>query len=544
LTIFEHPAPNKRALQISSRILLVWSLFFVLFLVISTLYLFTSQHALLRQIAAGNVSNMAEGYVADLGTMRVSGKIENHEFARHKILAIDGVVAARILRGTFINKSSRSGNSTNTARDKLDLQALQGKQIRQFTNGPDGEILTLIQPLRASTDSHGINCINCHKAPEGEILGAIRIDYSLSAVNTLLRHNIWQSLAINVVLLVISLLILSWILRKFVVRPLRVITTTINRYEAESHSGGHLNLSQGNELGKLGLAIDNLLGKFSYLLEQLRTTAHQLVDTSEQMKLETTQHICAAKTQQLETDKTASDMLAFHQTTASIAEHAVKTADSSGQNNKLADSGQDQVSNTEQQIRRLAAEISAASIAIEKIEQENKSIGEIVSVIANIAEQINLLTLNAAIEAARAGEHGRGFAIVANEIHALANRTQESTKKIQTITLGFQQQSTTAAQAMDRSNQCAKASIGSAELAAQLLKQITQAISQTSEMSQLVATATQQQVAVSAQLHDDVQHIKQATDQTVAQAQVTAKSGDQLAALLNQLQQLIKEFKT
>jgi methyl-accepting chemotaxis protein len=226
-----------------------------------------------------------------------------------------------------------------------------------------------------------------------------------------------------------------------------------------------------------------------------------------------------------------------------VARNASSAADEAHTADLEAQQGKQVVSETTQAISSLANEVDNASTVIQKLESDSESISSILDVIRGIAEQTNLLALNAAIEAARAGEQGRGFAVVADEVRSLANRTQESTQEIQKMIEKLQSGASDAVEVMVKGRDWANTSVEKAEQAASALERITKAVDVINSMNTQIATAAEEQSAVAQEIDRNVTNIHQVSNQTADGATQTAGASDELARLATDLQQLVSHFK-
>jgi methyl-accepting chemotaxis protein len=237
-------------------------------------------------------------------------------------------------------------------------------------------------------------------------------------------------------------------------------------------------------------------------------------------------------------------MTEMEQTAANVAQNALQAANSTQEADKQAIEGSSVVNNAVNTINALANEVTEASEVIQKLEEDSEGIGRVVEVITNIAEQTNLLALNAAIEAARAGEQGRGFAVVADEVRTLATRTHEATQEIQSMIESLQHQSRGAAAVMNRSREKAETSVSEAARAGAVLEEITVAVGTITEMNNQISVAANEQSAVSAEMSKNVVSINEVSDQTADNSELIAKASDVLSDLAGNLQGLVNQFKT
>jgi len=192
----------------------------------------------------------------------------------------------------------------------------------------------------------------------------------------------------------------------------------------------------------------------------------------------------------------------------------------------------------------LASEVENAADVIDKLRQDSENIGTVLDVIKGIAEQTNLLALNAAIEAARAGEQGRGFAVVADEVRTLASRTQESTQEIQEMIERLQSRSSDAVNVMEQGRSRAEKTVDQAAMAGDSLDAITNSVASINEMNTLIAAASEEQSSVSEEINRNVVNINSLADDSVQGAQQTTSESEALAALAQRLQDLVSQFKT
>jgi methyl-accepting chemotaxis protein len=230
-------------------------------------------------------------------------------------------------------------------------------------------------------------------------------------------------------------------------------------------------------------------------------------------------------------------------TVQEISRNTTHTADAAGRADEEVTKGQKVVNETISAIEQLAAEVVNGVDAINRLKAESQTIGSVLDVIRGIAEQTNLLALNAAIEAARAGEQGRGFAVVADEVRTLASRTAESTNEIQKMIEQLQAGASTAASVMQNGKQRAQATTEYAESAGRSLQDIRKVVSTIHDMTAQIATAAEEQSVVSEEINRNIHAINQAADRSVSISAEANNTGEQLSRQSEQLSSLVGRFR-
>ncbi len=530
--------------SVSLKIDLALGGLFLLILLVSSLYLYSSQTTMVEQLVEDQTKNMADSYFDSINTLMLTGGMANREIPRQKLISKEEVLDARIIRGDGIKKYFGDGDENAQPKDDLDRKALGGELIHLLKETEDGRVLTIIEPMKALKDYRGTNCLLCHVVPEGEVLGAVRIDYSLKKLDATINRDLMTNILINMSLLIIGLLFISFAMKKLVTRPLKKITDTIQTIDQESNLKLRVNIKSRDELGEVATAINHMMETFDQMIAKVVSSILRLSNQSQHLASITEQSIQGAQRQQEETQLVATAMTEMEQTSATVADHAANTALSTQEADKQAAAGEDVVKKTIDSITQLASNVSNASEEINHLEVESENIGRVVDVITNIAEQTNLLALNAAIEAARAGEQGRGFAVVADEVRTLATRTHKATQEIQSMIENLQSRARQTANVIRSSSETAEASVADATLAGNALYEITYAVGNIKNMNDQIASAAGEQRSVSEEMSRNVVSINNVATDTVEISQKIAQASDELADLAQNLEQIIRRFKT
>jgi len=348
----------------------------------------------------------------------------------------------------------------------------------------------------------------------------------------------------GVIALVVGLFV-AFLIGRTIANPIKSAVNAMNDIaEGDGDLTQRLDESGKDEVAQMGAAFNRFSEKVRLMVLQVSGSTSQLAAAAEEMSMITNETNQGVQKQQAETEMVATAMNEMTATVQEVARHATEASSAAQSADNEALNGKAVVQQTVSTINTLANEIEEATGVIFKLESDSDNIGTVLDVIRGIAEQTNLLALNAAIEAARAGEQGRGFAVVADEVRTLASRTQESTQEIQTMIESLQQGSRNAVKAMESSQNQSQQSVEQAQKAQGSLDAITEAVTTISNMNIQIASAAQEQSSVSEEINQNIVNISHVVEQTAEGAQQTLTASNELANLANELQNLVGQFKT
>lgn len=352
------------------------------------------------------------------------------------------------------------------------------------------------------------------------------------------------SLLLAFVVTIIILIVIVLLVAKMIVKPVNETREALEQIAAgDGDLTQRLSEDRYDEFGDLARSFNAFVGGVHSLVKQVAEAAIQLGAAAEELAVSSREANDQVQQQRHETDQVATAMTEMATTVNQVAENAANAAQAADQSSRFAQEGEAVVTNTTNEVLILAKEVQTAVNVIGKLQQDADSIGKVLEVIRSIAEQTNLLALNAAIEAARAGEHGRGFAVVADEVRTLATRTQSSTEEIRDIIEKLQMASKEASQVMDGGYRKASEVVQWAEEASEKLRDITKGIFTINDMNIQIATATEQQSIVADDVNQTLNRISSGVEQLSNGSTHIAAASDELARLATDLQNRVGRFK-
>ncbi len=407
--------------------------------------------------------------------------------------------------------------------------------IPAVKQGNRQEVNVIISEMKPLYDSHRRAMQDANKLLEQKLDAEARLGES--TVQSRLMTLVSIASAVTILVSILGYLIAGGILR-----PLKR-TVEVLQGLAEGDLTQHLNVESNDEVGAMGNALNKAISGLSETIESLAASAEHVASASEEISSTATQSSRAAMTQKDQTAQVATAMQEMSTTVAQVSEHATRAAKGAQHAGETARSGGAIVGETVNVIQNLATSSRNTSAKIQELGKSSNQIGQIIGVIDDIADQTNLLALNAAIEAARAGEQGRGFAVVADEVRKLAERTTHATKEIAQMIKNIQEETRRAVEAMESGTASVECGVESATKAGAALQQIIDSSEQVDQMISQIATAAIQQSSATQQINANMEQIAKLVEESAMGAEQSAKACTSLSDLALDLQRIVSRFK-
>ncbi|KAE9626203.1 methyl-accepting chemotaxis protein [Aeromonas veronii] len=346
-------------------------------------------------------------------------------------------------------------------------------------------------------------------------------------------------------LTLLFVVIVAWLLIRQIRNPVMTLLEQ-TRQVAAGNLTSQLDMKQfsHDELGKLAQGFNEMQSNLRMLVNEVSGSVVQLGAAAEEISAVAQQSANNMGAQQHELNQLATAMNEMQATVQEVARNTNDAASAATSASDTAAQGSETVNDSIGRIEKVATAIEETALVIRQLGDDSRNIGMVLEVIQGIAEQTNLLALNAAIEAARAGEQGRGFAVVADEVRTLAKRTQDSTSQINHIISELQQRANEAGVTMQQSQDMMSETVHTAREAGASIVEISSSVNSISHMNIQIATATEEQGAVSEELNRNVVNISNASEEVATGAKQMAQACNDLNLLATQLQEVVRKFRT
>ena len=496
-------------LPIATKINLTVFFVFASIIAISAISSFEKEKSLVLDMATKQITNMNNNYFDSLNTLMLSGAMDERHTLREKFLKSDGIEALRVIRGGAVKAQYGEGEPDEQVQDALDQKLLLGESIIEVGKNEHGRTLTVGIPYFATEDTRGVDCLSCHEVPSGTVNGAIRITTSLASVDQSIFDALLFSLTLNILLLIAGLLLLNWILKKIVIKPIYRAGDAA-KLIIHGDLDSPIKSASTDAIGQLLSSMENMRLHFQ---EAERERERAEIEKIELEKQQTQAIIDAEKRTADEFDENVGGLIKnlgdgvekLQKSSTNLSEVADNLKSQSDAALKGVENGVNSVNQTAAATEEMSISISSVNEqiiemlqvseqavtdadnsynSVNKLVTASQDVGSVLATITGIAEQTNLLALNASIEAARAGEAGRGFAVVASEVKELAQETAKATEVIGEQIENMQNETNVASRA---------------------IKSITLVIAKMNESSRNIAEAMEQQKAATNEISHGAQ---------------------------------------
>ncbi len=531
-------------MSLANKINLALVLIAITFLSTTIFFFYNDEKELAEHFVEKNLESLAINYFDSVNTMMLTGTIANRKIIQNKILSQDEIVEARIIRSPAVIKLYGKGYDDQTVgNDEFEQQALKGVRAFKQFEFEGKRMMSFILPIIASENYRGTNCLGCHQVAENEVLGAVKLTYDLSSVEQDIIESITHATILQLVITLISFILLSYTLKKLIFVRLDILRKTIQHVEEHLDLNKEVVIGHHDELGKVSLALNGMMQKFKASFSSISNATEQLISSAKSVDDISSLTKNAVLEQKHGTDSVAAAITELDASANEVQQNTQSAADKSVSASKRASQGLILVNETKVGIDSLRDQVIDNTAMITQLSEQTTEVGKVLEVIVSIAEQTNLLALNAAIEAARAGEQGRGFAVVADEVRTLATRTRESIDQIQSTIGSLQSDAKGAVASMNDVSEQANEKAKDVANVADLLVDITKEIRELDELNCQISSAAKQQNIAADEINISVVNISDVAEKSSEDAIRGKQISEKLLSLSYELNVQLDKFK-
>lgn len=397
-------------------------------------------------------------------------------------------------------------------------------------------LLTQFIPIKNTEDCH-----QCHGS-ELQMRGVLRVSTPLKEVEEKISKTRWSAVIIAFAATLVTFLLIGWLVRKRATEPVTSVAKTI-REIATGDLTQKIEFQSDDEIGSLTENVNSMVSDMNEAMLQVVSTSDKVTNSIGHLSESADQILNGSKEQTEKTIQVATAMEEMSATVNEVAQNACNVAGAAKNATQVATHGGEIVRQTIEGMEKIAVSVENSADIIKELGNSSEKVGDIVKVIDDIADQTNLLALNAAIEAARAGEQGRGFAVVADEVRKLAERTTTATKEIAGMIGDIQKETTNAVSAMMEGTGQVKEGMSRAKEAGNSLDEIVSVVNNVCDMVSQIAAAVEEQSAATEEISSNVASISQVSEEAEKKAEFSVTTCEEMKTLAEELKKSVSKFK-
>jgi methyl-accepting chemotaxis protein len=491
----------------------------------------------------------AEVAFRGMNALMLNGEISDPERRKQVLEGVQrdkqlNLAEVRMIRGKPVADQFGPGSESEQPKDEMDRAALSGgeTQVGEVAHAGERATLRMVVPFPASKDHGGVNCLQCHIVPEGSINGAVSVVADVSHEYAFIsRANIvlWGA---QVFIQVVLFFVVGAVINH-VIRPVRNLQQVMLAIQADGDLTRRAPVSGNDEIGQISRSFDALMESLAEALRRVHAGAQDVMNTATKLGSVSGQITDGSMEQ---SEAAASTAASVEQMTASIMSVADSTEEVrrlSGESLARTREGNDSAAEMIREVRRIEETVRQVAGSVEEFVQSTQAIAGMTQQVRDIADQTNLLALNAAIEAARAGEQGRGFAVVADEVRKLAEKSSQSAGEIDGVTTTLSGKAENAEKAIESGLASLHATLEHIDRVTVMLDQAGNSVGEASQGVNDIAATVREQSAVSTQVAQHVENIARMAEENHAGIMQTADDIRHLGELAEELESAIHRFK-